>query len=181
MSTEPSLPKKGRSLCPGGNPPSADLVMTPEPLARSIIEHFNPTGKILDPCRGAGAFYNNFPQREKLAWMEIVDGRDFLDGLIVHEGHVVTFDWIITNPPYSLFKPFLIRAMETANNVVFLAFINHFTTKARMRLMKEEGFGFVDIFSVPTPKEWPQSGFQLAAVHIQRGYKGKCEFSWLEQ
>ena len=36
------------------------MVMTPVYLAKEIIEHFNPTGRILDPCRGTGAFYDNF-------------------------------------------------------------------------------------------------------------------------
>jgi hypothetical protein len=101
--------------------------------------------------------------------------------LVDEEGKVVIFDWLITNPPYSLFKPFLLRAMEVANNIVFLAPINHFVTKARLRMMKEEGFGFVKILSVPTPKEWPQSGFQLAAVHIQRGYTGLCDWVYGDQ
>ena len=35
--------------------------MTPEYLAKEIIEHFNPSGIILDPSRGTGAFYDNFP------------------------------------------------------------------------------------------------------------------------
>ena len=39
--------------------------MTPDYLAKEIIEHFNPSGKILDPSRGEGAFYDNFPSDNK--------------------------------------------------------------------------------------------------------------------
>ena len=51
--------------------------MTPEYLAKEIIEHFNPTGRILDPCRGEGAFYDNYPEGDH-DWCELGEGRDFL-------------------------------------------------------------------------------------------------------
>ena len=49
-----------RAFCPPKNTPEKDIVMTPEYLAKDIITHFDPTGMILDPSRGAGAFYDNF-------------------------------------------------------------------------------------------------------------------------
>ena len=53
--------KMSKILVPRKNAPEKDMVMTPEPSAIDVINHFSPTGKILDPCRGEGAFYNNFP------------------------------------------------------------------------------------------------------------------------
>ena len=50
---------------PPKNTPDKDLVMTPESLAIDIIKHYKPTGKILDPSRGEGAFYNNFDTDNK--------------------------------------------------------------------------------------------------------------------
>ena len=52
-----------RAFCPPKNTPEKDIVMTPEWLAKEIIEHFKPSGVILDPCRGEGVFYSNFPVR----------------------------------------------------------------------------------------------------------------------
>ena len=49
-----------RAFCPPKNAPEKDIVMTPVYLAKNIIEHFEPTGLILDPCRGEGAFYDNY-------------------------------------------------------------------------------------------------------------------------
>ena len=44
-----------RPLAPkGGN----DRVYTPPWLAAQIISHFNPTGRILEPCRGSGQLCN---------------------------------------------------------------------------------------------------------------------------
>ena len=48
-----------RAFCPPKNTPDKDLVMTPEYLAKDIINHYNPQGLILDPARGEGAFYDN--------------------------------------------------------------------------------------------------------------------------
>lgn len=105
-------------------------------------------------------------------WCEIDEGRDFLaaDG---------RWDWIVTNPPWSQFRPFLAKSMQVADNVVFLVTMNHFFTKARMRDVAAAGFGFVEALLVETPPEpWPQSGFQVAAVHLRKGHRGPMTFSY---
>ena len=45
--------------------------------------------------------------------------------------------------------------------------------------MREHNVAIKEIYNVPTPsKPWPQLGFQLAAVHTQRNYKGNIKFSY---
>ncbi len=69
--------------------------------------------------------------------------------------------------------------MEVSDNVVFLCLINAFFMKARLRDIHSSGFGIKEILCVDTPpKPWPQTGFQLGAVHIQRGYKGDIKFTY---
>lgn len=159
-----------RPLVPkGGN----DVVMTPYDLATRIIAHFKPAGRILEPCKGTGVFSH---QMGDCDWCEITQGRDFLtwDPCGVH------YDWIVTNPPWSQIRPFLKRSMELSDNVVFLCLVNAFFMKARLRDMKEAGFGFKEIVFVDTPpKPWPQTGFQLGAVYVQRNYSGPVTFSSL--
>ena len=153
------------ALCPqGGN----DIVYTPHKLAERIVNHFKPQGKICEPCRGGGSFTKYMPECD---WFEVEEGRDFLD---VFSGE---WDWIVTNPPWSKFRKFLNKSMEVADNIVFLVTVNHFWTKARVRDMKEADFSIKEILLVDTPKEFPQSGFQLGAVYIKRGYKGKAKIS----
>lgn len=164
-------------LCPSKNKPSADMVMTPRPLAKAIIDHFNPTGRLCDPCAGDGAFSEQFP-KQKFAptWFEITEGFDFLS----HPGQPKSYNWIITNPPWSKFVDFLVQSMRVSSNVVFLVTLNHFQTRARMRMIEEAGFRFREILLIETPpKPWPQSGFQVAAVHIKHGWEGDCKFSKL--
>ena len=46
------------------------------------------------------------------------------------------------------------------------------TTKARLRDLEEHGLGVAELVWVDTPRDWPQSGFQLVAAHLKRGYSG---------
>ncbi len=159
-----------KSLIPthGGD----DVIYTPDYLAKQIVDYFKPTGRILEPCKGNGAFSNLMPGCD---WCEISEDRDFLS-----YSSSFTYDYCVTNPPYSQFRVFLKHSMELADNIIFLAPVNHFWLKARMRDIKEAGFGFREILMVETPKKetgWPQSGFQLGCTHIKRGHTGDCKIT----
>ena len=156
-------------MCPSTNKPSQDVVYTPAYLAKNIYDYFNPSGKMLEPCRGSGVFYNLMPPDAD--WCEIDEGVDFMD----YEGKV---DWIITNPPWSKVRQFYEKAFEIeAENVVFLMNINAVTTRARLNLMWNNGYGIVKFLCFDNPKkDWPQSGFQLAAIHVKRNYTGQTEW-----
>lgn len=159
-----------RSFCPPKNTPDKDIVMTPEYLAKDIITHYKPTGRVLDPCRGTGAFYDNLPGEKD--WCELAEGKDFLQ-------YGERCDWIITNPPWSKMQQFLAHGMEIADHIVYLTTINHYTTKRRIRDMREHGFAIREIYCVDTPsKPWPQLGFQLAAVYTCRGWEGGIQMSY---
>ena len=53
-----------------------DVVFTPDWVAKDIFDFFKPTGVILDPCRGGGAFHKFMPSGSPFC--EITDGKDFL-------------------------------------------------------------------------------------------------------
>jgi len=162
---------------------SNDDVQTPQALADAIVSHFRPRGTVLEPCSGDGAFiqaFDTYNERHEWTaldggyWCEIKQGRDFLDAKF-QKGYT----WIITNPPWSLFRPFLQRSMQLADNIVFLITVNHCWTKARVRDVKAAGFGLKEILLCDMPKEFPQSGFQLGAMHWQRGWSGDIKLSSL--
>jgi hypothetical protein len=163
---------KGRPLAPqGGN----DNVNTPVELAQRIIGHFSPRGTALDPCRGGGAFYDNLKVYCKTDWCEINEGVNFFTAPMPD----VRYDWVITNPPWSQMRPFLQKSMQVADNVVFLCLINAFFMKARVRDMLAAEFGMKEILHLATPpKPWPQTGFALGAVHIERGWSGPTKQSF---
>lgn len=141
---------------------SDDVVQTPLDLAHRIVQHFQPTGRILEPCRGQGNFLRYLPGA---SWCEITEGRDFF-------AWKNPVDWIITNPPWSQIRPFLQHSMSLAENIVFLMTVNHVWTKARVRDIKSNGFGIKEICLVEMPESFPQSGFQLGAIHVAKGWVG---------
>ena len=153
----------GRSLASNnGN----DCIQTPIYLCKQIVEHFNPQGRILEPCAGDG----NFLTTMKANHCEIKKGRDFM----LVQGH---WDWIITNPPYSKYRDFLNKSMEVADNIVFLQLINATFYKARLRDISQKMFGIKEIWCINTPKEFPQFGFQMGCVHYKRNWVGDIIFN----
>lgn len=164
-----------------------DDVQTPPELASLIVHHFKPSGAVLEPCCGTD---RNF----EMALRERIDAQVFAADIKDVRGMEPwpanknflgcppplrfsgePWDWIVTNPPWSKIRPFLAQAMKLADNVVFLITVNHVFTRARVRDAAAAGFALKEILLVDTPKKesgWPQMGFQLGAVHWQRGYSG---------
>ena len=149
-----------RPLAPkGGN----DRIFTPPALAQIIVKHYRPEGRIMEPCYGEGAFVMAMPGCD---WCEIDKGRDFMAA----NGR---YDWIVTNPPWSQFRPFLKHSMRLADNIVFLSLVNALFMRARIKDMMVAGFGIKEILLLDNPPSpWPQTGFQLGATHIKRGWDG---------
>jgi len=149
-----------------------DCVQTPVELAKQIVEHFKPHGKILEPCKGNGNFLSVLP--ENTSWCEILEGRDFFN----YNGRV---DWIITNPPYSKMRKFMQKSMEVADNIVFLTTINHLWLKARIRDIENANFGIKEILLCDTPTSFPQSGFQIGCFYLKRNYTGNITLTKLKE
>jgi hypothetical protein len=148
-------------LQPNRNYVSNDDIQTPPLLARRLVRHFRPQGRILEPCKGAGNFLKHLPKSAE--WCELKEGRDFF-------AWTQKVDWIITNPPWSQMRRFLQQAMSVADHVVFLLTLNHLWTRARLRDIKAAGFGLREIVLLDLPPSFPPMGFQLGAVHLSRGW-----------
>ena len=109
----------------------SDVVLTPQNIAKWIIDYFKPTGFLLDPCKGDGAFYNNLPDPKD--WCEIRKGKDFFK-------YSKKVDWIITNPPFTNVELFMEHSFNLAKNVVFILPAHKpFASWKRMKLIKEYG------------------------------------------
>jgi hypothetical protein len=189
---------KRRGLVPSNG---ENRVMTPAPLAQQLVDHFAAQmtgGYILDPARGQGAFLEALKTRcavTSLKWAEVDAGIDFFDtknwwGCVMKRDtlkdtkldHVDKFSFIITNPPWEKLLNWWIRGMELADNVVYLCLVPNVFQKAKRNAIRNAGFGIKEIAYVKTPPPktpWPQAGFCLGAVHVQRGYKGGIKETFL--
>jgi hypothetical protein len=158
-----------------------DRVYTPPSLAQALAQHFAPTGQVLEPCEGRGQAGQAFtralrqlPSARVYTLNQEDRGEDFLAPFPDH--FPTTFAWVITNPPWSAYADFLARGFQVAQNVVYLASVNHTFTKARRALARQQGFGLRQVVEFGSPPTWPQSGFQMGAVHYQQGYDGPTQF-----
>jgi len=170
------LVKSPKRLVPLSNKaPSSDVVLTPPELAERIVAALNPSGLMLDPCCGEGAFLNAMQSysTEPVDWYEITKGRDFLEGDLPEK----SYDWIITGPPFSspTFPLMLERCFQMATNVAFLTTLTTVVTRARINTMLKYGFGLRTIITMNLPKTWPSSGFMTALVHYESEYAGPTQ------
>ena len=86
-----------QTLTPG------DIVYTPDWVARDMVDYFKPSGRILEPSCGDGAFLRHLPANTE--WCEIEKGRDFFTW---HD----CVDWIIGNPPYMIYDQWMAHSFE---------------------------------------------------------------------
>lgn len=151
---------------------SNDRIYTPDPLAVAIAAALQPSGRLLEPCEGKGAFTRALRPYGEVLTLEWDRG----DAFTLWQERV---DWVITNPPWSRFSEFLLHAMEVADHVCLLATVNHFWTKYRVRTIASAGFGYQALLLIDWPKDWPPSGFQLGLMHLRRGWRGPTTIAWL--
>lgn len=145
----------------------SDIVYTPDHVSKNIISILNPNGKCLDPCRGNGAFYKYLPINSD--YCEIREGKDFL----MYNKKV---DWIIGNPPYSIFEEFLRHSFSLSVNVSYLVPTNKiFQRQIIMELInKYGGIKSMIVYGSGQLIDFP-FGFSVANFHFKKGYKGKTE------
>ena len=121
--------------------------LDPDALARAVVEHFLPCGPIIEPSAGDGAFLRALPKGAD--WYEIQKGRDFLKA----EGR---WDWAVGNPPFSQFRAFLQKAMQVADNVVFIGLAPAWFVRARQEDMRQARFALVELCALPIPPTWSE-------------------------
>lgn len=144
-----------------------DVVYTPDEVAKGIIDWLRPTGICLDPCRGDGAFFRNLPLGA--LWCELSEGKDFFN---FNE----RVDWILGNPPYSIFEEWLRHSFEIADEVAYIVPTNKvFQRQVIMDMITEWGgikgmmvHGSGNIVGFPF-------GFSVGTFHFVRGYRGRCD------
>tara|TARA_B100002019_G_C21209046_1_gene568344 strand:- start:757 stop:1269 length:513 start_codon:yes stop_codon:yes gene_type:complete len=153
-----------------GRSTGQDVVMTPDQTAAWIVNYFKPEGKLLEPCRGEGAFYKAMKGMD-VDWCEISEGKDFMD----YDKQV---DWIITNPPYSIFDLFLKKSMFISKNIVYFVPLQKlFKSKSNDIDVYQYG-GIKEIVNMGTGSQHGFAmGFLVGCIHYQRDYQGDIKYT----
>ena len=133
---------------------------TPSDCARDLIHHipFLESDVLLEPFKGEGAFYNNFPEENRKLWSELEQGVDY-------RSIVEPYDWVISNPPFRLDTAgvrvnsfwFLLEYYSTRarKGIAFLGNDRCFSslTPKRIKLLESRGWGITKIV-VCSIKKW---------------------------
>jgi len=150
-----------------------DIVYTPDAVAFDIVNYFKPSGLCLEPCAGDGVFLKYLPKDADSC--EVRNGLDFFDY------HKIV-DWIVGNPPYSIFIEFLRHSFKIANNVVYIVPINKIfqSFKVMDTISRYGGIKVMLAYGGGTRIGFP-FGFPVGAFHFEKGYKGKTyiEFRYI--
>lgn len=148
-----------------------DVVYTPDWVACDMVSFFKPSGEILEPCCGDGAFMKYLPFAH---WCEIEKGVDFFQW-------ETPVNWIVGNPPFSTINLWMEHSFKFADNVLFLMPMNKpFNSLYRMKQILEYGdirairaYGHGKLFGM-------DYGFAVGAFWFQRGYRGATEITIAE-
>ena len=152
------------------------IVMTNPEMAKYLLSliQFEDNDIVLEPCRGDGAFYNNFPDNVQKRYCEIDEDLDFLE-----YQHQV--DYCISNPPFvprKLFWEFNKKAMEITKKKIYwlinMSSLNVFTPK---RLEEMRSFGwYINSFHIVADKRWFGR-----YIFIEIGREDKGIMNWLQK
>ncbi len=130
------------------------IVMTKPDMARNLIAlvDFKDGDRVIDPCRGDGAFYDNLPDNVIKSYCEINENKDYLE-------HKDKVDITLSNPPFvprKLFWNFMQVAMDTTDREIYwlinMCSLNVFTPK-RLLEMKDKNW-FINHFHIVADKRW---------------------------
>ena len=150
----------------------SDVHFTDRNIAGQIVSYFQPKGRILEPFRGDGAFFEALPAES--FWCELNEGSDFFDW----EEPV---DWIITNPPFSNLTDIMAHAFEVAQNTVFLVPLSKiYSSSPRLDLVRKEAGMRTQLMFGPGRRIGFDIGFPFAAIHFEKGYEGPVTSVWPE-
>jgi hypothetical protein len=70
------------------------------------------------------------------------------------------------------FRAFLQKAMQVADNLVFIGLAPAWFVRARQEDMRQARFALVELCALPIPPDWPQFGIELTAGWARRGWQG---------
>ena len=136
-----------------------------------MVEFFKPSGRILEPAAGDGAFLKYLPGAD---WCEIEKGRDFY----LLQEH---YDWIVSNPPFTQYSQWLYKSFDIAPNILYLVPRNKAFNGYEMmtKTRKWGGIKHMRVYGTGADVGF-EIGFAMGALHYQKDYHGPMEISFYD-
>ena len=103
-------------------------------------------------------------------YCELQEGRDFFDWR-------EPVDWIVSNPPYSIYLDWMRHSFEVAENIVYLVPLYKALHSSTLLSETFEWGGIVEIVHIGTGRDVGfDFGFAAGAVHYKRGYRAGMRY-----
>lgn len=159
----------------------SDFYQTPYCLTNLLLEKEDLIGSVLEPACGYGAIVKCLPRCDKCYDI----GFNFFN-------ETESFGTVITNPPFSLAKEFILKAKEVANNkIMFLLPLSYLHGKERYDIIySDRDFPLKKVYVFTryplledTVREdgKHKTGMMVYAWFVwEKGYKGNPEIAWLD-
>lgn len=131
-----------------------DIAFTKDEMAKYLISviDFKQGDRVMEPCYGKGAFYNNLPNFTQNHFCEINLGKNYLE-------QDLEVEFTISNPPFvprKLFWQFHQKAMQTTTKEIWwlinISSLNVFTAN-RLEEMNQKGW-FISHLHIVADKRW---------------------------
>lgn len=111
-----------------GKRKKSDFYETPYSITKQLLEKIRLYGKVLEPACGNGAIVKELKEYKrdkiKVTSYDINTGKDFLK-------ETNKYDFIVTNPPFSIAEQFIEHALEIASDSYFLLPLSYLHGKKR--------------------------------------------------
>lgn len=173
-----------------------DYYQTPYSMTKQLLEVENFEGKILEPSCGAGAIVKVLRDFKKSVDYCDLNNEFSLTGVFKNFKDFINddfekYDNIITNPPFSLAKEFILKAKQIANNkIAMLLPLNYLHGVARYNeIYKDRKFPLKTVYVFcryglleDTVREdgTYKAGMMVYAWYIwDKSYKGEPVIRWL--
>lgn len=135
--------RQGRRGHPGDHS-DRDRISTPVEVAKHLIQKipYEQGDTWFDPCRGGGAFYDQFPSTGAKGYCEIDEGYDYLS--TVCEG----WDWVVTNIPFSQPAAFIDKMSDDCVKGFGILCLANSMTGLRLAALEHKGLYVVNMTTV---------------------------------
>lgn len=123
-----------------------DVFYTPTAVAQkhiAIVNQFSKTNDVwLDPFKGQGVYYNNFPT-DKKEYGEITEGIDFFERTLDNQPYS---DIICSNPPYSCLDKVIQHSISLKPRIISYLLGYGAMTPRRMEMLNEAGYSLKNMY-----------------------------------
>jgi hypothetical protein len=162
-----------------------DTYFTPQIATDSLLLKESFEGTILEPACGYGHISKIL--KEKLP-NKVISSDLRLDayenpGVDFLGKDIIKVDNIITNPPYSLAKAFIKKAVDSSNKVAMLLRLAFLESMDRFEFFKQYEPARIHVFSFRLPHWngtfWENSGQFSHAWFVWEEHEGKTEIDWI--